>query len=59
MSHLTTIILAVLITSWFAFSIYLYSILIEVKESEGRIQKHLKEYDSDIEWDCEEIKKAV
>jgi hypothetical protein len=59
MSHLTIIILAVLITSWFAFSIYLYSILIEVKESEGRIQEHLKEYDSDIEWDCEEIKKAV
>jgi cell division protein FtsL len=58
MSHLTTIILAVLITSWFAFSIYLYSILIEVKESEGQIQEHLKEYD-DIEWDCEEIKKAV
>jgi hypothetical protein len=58
MSPLSMIIITVLLASWLAFSIYLHSILIELRETDEQVQEHLKEYD-DIEWDCEEIKKAV
>jgi hypothetical protein len=58
MSPLSMIIITVLLASWLAFSIYLHSILIELRETDEQVQEHLKEYDY-IEWDCEEIKKAV